>query len=87
MSGCETTDGRVLSQAANTLGNVQAGVSLGDLPPECRQHIGRVVPQIGEKPRWTQKRWEYVADAADQRVDNCAAFYDRQRELLQDDHH
>ena len=65
------------------LGQTQARVSLGELPAECRERIGRVVPQIGEKPRWTQKRWEYVADAADARTDNCARFYDRQRELLQ----
>lgn len=83
MSGCATTDQRNLSTAANVLGQTQARVTLGELPAECRQHIGRVVPQVGEKPRWTQKRWEYVADAADARIDNCAQFYDRQRELLQ----
>lgn len=82
MSGCASTN-QQLHQAGTVLGQTQARVTLADLPPECREHIGRVVPQIGEKPRWTQKRWEYVADAADARTDNCARFYDRQRDLLQ----
>lgn len=75
LNGCASTEGR-LTAAAETQGRVSAGVSLPDLPAECRQHMGRVVPKSGEKVRWTQKRWEYSADAVDRQIDDCASFYD-----------
>lgn len=75
LNGCASTEVR-LAMAAETQGRAGAGVVLPDLPAECRQHIGRVVPKSGEKVRWTQKRWEYSADAVDRQIDDCAAFYD-----------
>lgn len=83
LSGCGGTDREALSAAAEVLGRSEVRPHLADLPAECRRRSGRVVPQIGEKPRWTQKRWEYVADATDRQIANCAGFYDRQKELLQ----
>ena len=82
LNGCASTN-QLLHQAGQAIGKTQARVELGELPVECREKISRVVPQIGEKPRWTQKRWEYAADAADMRTDNCAHFYDKQKEFLQ----
>lgn len=55
---------------------------MADLPDRCRGHMGRVIPKIGEKTRWTQKRWEYSADAVDRQIDDCAAFYDDQKTRL-----
>lgn len=40
------------------------------------------VPKVGEKVRWTQKRWEYSADAVDVQIDGCAEFYDTQRSRI-----
>jgi hypothetical protein len=74
-SGCATTERR-LTVAAGTTGRIAAGIDLPDLPAECREPMGRVVPKEGEKWRWVQKRWETVADAEDKRVARCAAFYD-----------
>lgn len=74
-AGCTTTEQR-LTAAAGTSGTIAAGVNLPDLPAECREPMGRVVPKEGEKWRWVQKRWEMVADAADQRTARCAAFHD-----------
>jgi hypothetical protein len=47
-----------------------------ELPPECREHIQRLLPKLGEKVRWTQDRWEYSADLVDARIDRCAQFHD-----------
>lgn len=82
LSGCGTTDLLNIKQAGTVLGQTQARVELGELPAECRERIVRVFPNIGEKPRWTQKRWEDAADVADANIENCASFYDRQKELL-----
>lgn len=86
-AGCGKTgqaaETRAVVAAAQVLGESQAGVQLAPLPDECREHVGLVQPTVGERPRWTQLRWEYVKEAADARVDTCAAFYDEQKELLQ----
>lgn len=63
-------------KAAEARGRVAADISLPDLPAECRKHVGRVIPQSGQKVRWTQKRWEYIAAVTDRQIDDCAAFYD-----------
>jgi len=76
VSGCASKEAR-LTAAASTQGRVQAGVSLPDLPEECRQKMARVVPKYGtEKPRNTQLRWEFTADLVDRRTGRCAGFYD-----------
>lgn len=75
-SGCASKEARLIA-AADTRGRTQAGVSLPDLPDECRQKMARVVPQYGaEKPRNTQLRWEFAADFVDRRTGRCAGFYD-----------
>jgi hypothetical protein len=76
VSGCASNVKR-LTAAAETQGQVRAGVNLPDLPAECRAKMARVVPKYGtEKPRNTQLRWEFAADFVDRRTDRCAAFYD-----------
>jgi hypothetical protein len=72
-----STDQKRLSAAAETKGKVQAAVILPDLPAECRDKMGRVYPKATEKPRNTQLRWEFAADAQDDRTERCAGFYDR----------
>ncbi|MBB3944717.1 hypothetical protein GGQ73_000642 [Rhizobium skierniewicense] len=76
VSGCAGKEARLIA-AANTQGKTAAGVNLPDLPDECRQKMARVVPKYGaEKPRNTQLRWEFSADAVDARTGRCAGFYD-----------
>lgn len=76
VSGCASNVKR-LTAAAETQGLVRAGVNLPDLPAECREKMGRVVPKYGtEKPRNTQLRWEFAADFVDRRIGRCASFYD-----------
>lgn len=81
-AGCQSTEAR-LEAAAVTKGKASAGVFLAPLPDDCRKHMGRVVPKVDEKVRWTHKRWEYSADAVDRQIDDCAEFYDTQRSRLQ----
>lgn len=83
LSGCVSTEQQNLSTASKILGQTQARVTMAELPPECREHVKQVHPKIGEKPRWTQKYWENEAKTTDLRIDNCAAFYDQQKRLLQ----
>lgn len=76
VSGCASKEAR-LTAAAETKGRVGAGVTLPELPEECRQKMARVVPKYGtEKPRNTQLRWEFAADFIDRRTRRCSAFYD-----------
>jgi len=78
-SGCTTTEARQterLVAASKTLGVTRAKTNPPDLPSECREHMGRVVPKAGEKARWTQKRWEFSADQIDAQIDRCAQFHD-----------
>lgn len=75
ISGCATTEGRIIS-AAEVKGKAEAKTTIADLPPECRKHMERVSPQAGDKARWLQARWEANADAIDHQVDDCAAFHD-----------
>lgn len=77
ISGCVSTDQKRLSAAADAKGKIQAEIILPDLPAECREKMGRVYPKMTEKPRNTQLRWEFAADAQDNRIDRCAGFYDR----------
>ena len=71
-----STDQKRLSAAADVKGRVQAAVILPDLPAECRGKMGRVYPKSTEKPRNTQLRWEFAADAQDDRTGRCSGFYD-----------
>ena len=74
--GCASKEARLIA-AGETQGRASAGVSLPDLPDECRQKMARVVPKYGtEKPRNTQLRWEFAADFVDRRTGRCASFYD-----------
>lgn len=75
-AGCRSTDEARIDAAAAVAGRVAAGVTLAEWPPSCREHMDRVVPKIGEKARWVQRRWEIVAEAKDRTTDNCSKFYD-----------
>lgn len=76
LTGCQSTDAKRIEAAAQTKGQVAAKVSLPQLPDRCRQHMERVIPKIEEKPRWTQKRWEFSANNIDQQINDCSTFYD-----------
>lgn len=88
MSGCGNLDRR-LATASAEIGRQSAGVTLPDLPVRCRDRMPRVTPQVGEKWRAVQGRWQIIADGEDRRVSDCAAFYDEMRENLktEDDSH
>jgi hypothetical protein len=75
LTGCQSTEGRAIAAAAATSVN-DARTDLPDLPEDCRRHMGRVIPAASEKHTWTQKRWEYSADAIDRQIDDCAAWND-----------
>ena len=76
LNGCASTDQKRLSAAADAKGKIQAAVILSDLPAECRDKMARVYPKPTEKPRNTQLRWEFAADAQDDRTARCGQFYD-----------
>ncbi len=80
-TGCQTTEQKqtaTVVAAAQAIGITRAQPIRPVLPPECREHMGRVIPKLGEKARWTQKRWEYSADQVDAKIDRCAQFHDDQ---------
>lgn len=79
ISGCVTTEEKQTSRviaAAKIIGEVKAQSTKPSLPPDCREHIRRIYPKVGEKYRGTQLRWESSADAIDAQIDRCAQFND-----------
>lgn len=86
LTGCRTTEarqkGRVVA-AAQTIGVTRTQTIAPELPPECRRHMERIYPKLGEKVRWTQKRWEYSADQVDAKIDRCAQFHDEWKSRAQ----
>lgn len=69
-----------LAAAAKVKGELQAKINLPPYPEECRRKVGRVYPAKTEKPRNTQLRWEFTADAEDRVKLRCADFYDDVRQ-------
>lgn len=61
---------------AEIVGEARARSYPPQLPLECREHMRRVVPKIGDKFRGTQLRWETSADQVDAQIDRCAQFHD-----------
>lgn len=74
-SGCQTTDKR-LKQAAAAEGQARAAVILPSLPEPCRQAMGLVQPNEGEKWRAVQLRWEALRTNENAIKAACAGFYD-----------
>tara|TARA_R110002020_G_scaffold21450_2_gene72846 strand:+ start:2810 stop:3109 length:300 start_codon:yes stop_codon:yes gene_type:complete len=78
LSGCQAL-GQRLNVAATTQGQANAEVILPEMPESCTAHIERVYPKVGEKARWTVKRWEIVAESRDQLADDCREWWDDYR--------
>ena len=74
-ASCQT-QGQRLDAAATATGQVRAVIPRPITPEACTAHMERVVPKIGEKARWTQKRWEIVADNRDRLADDCGVALD-----------
>jgi len=75
LSACQS-DSKRLDSAATATGQASAVTPRPITPESCTAKIERVYPKIGEKARWTQKRWEIVADNRDRLADNCGAALD-----------
>tara|TARA_R100001129_G_scaffold129991_1_gene91869 strand:+ start:1733 stop:2020 length:288 start_codon:yes stop_codon:yes gene_type:complete len=72
-ASCQTTEQR-LEAAAKARGAAEVEAPKQVAPEACVAHMERVVPKIGEKARWTQRRWEIVADNRDRQADDCGAW-------------
>lgn len=75
LASCQTTEQR-LEAAAQERGAAEAEAPKQVAPEACVAHMERVVPKVGEKARWTQKRWEIVADNRDRQAADCGAWID-----------
>ncbi|WP_299864352.1 hypothetical protein [uncultured Hoeflea sp.] len=75
LAGCGTAI-KKLDQAAETTGEARARIERPVTPPSCIAKMERVKPKVDEKARWTQKRWEIVADNRDQLAADCGAALD-----------
>jgi cytochrome c5 len=74
-ASCQTTERRI-EAAARAKAEAETETPRPSAPEACVGHIERVVPKVGEKARWTQKRWEIVADNRDRQADDCGAWID-----------
>jgi hypothetical protein len=63
-----------MEAAARAQGELNARSPEVIAPEACTAHIERVVPKVGEKARWTQRRWEIVADNRDRQADDCGEW-------------
>jgi len=75
LSACSTTSQR-LGAISTQAGKTRAAITLPDIPEACTAYIERVYPKLGEKARWTQKRWEFIADNRDQQARDCRKWWD-----------
>jgi len=69
-NSCQTA-GERMAAAAKAKGETQAKIARPVTPDSCTAKVERVKPKIGEKARWTQRRWEIVADNRDRLADDC----------------
>lgn len=86
ISGCTTTEARQTERvvaAATAQGQAAVKATVPDQPAECRKHMGRVYPKVGDKVRSAQLRWEFSADLIDAQIDRCAKFHDDWKEQAQ----
>jgi len=72
-SACQSAGDR-LAAAARAQGELNAHNPEVIATAACTAHMERVVPKVGEKARWTQKRWEIVADNRDRQADDCGEW-------------
>jgi hypothetical protein len=79
VSGCTTTDGRVASLLR---GETEAGVKLPEWPRECRAKEIHAALAKGEDLRVILSRERAALERANKRIDTCAAYYDKLKELL-----
>lgn len=76
IGGC-ATDAAKLKDATYVKAVAQAPTILPKQPEYCREDMPTVVPVVGEKWRWTQKRWEIVREAENKSKKWCADNADK----------
>ncbi len=74
-SGCSNK----IEQAGTKLGTIAAGVSIPELPAECRKREPHADPALGSEPLSILKRERAHLDSANKRVEMCAENYDTVR--------
>lgn len=76
-SGCETTLGARLDNAAISKAVAEKGADVPELPPECRRHFVMPNDPMGDEP-WVKWRGKVFisADAINNQIDNCAQWND-----------
>ncbi len=79
--GCQSDMDRLNSAAARE-GAAAAAAILPDLPAACTAKVERVRPKVGEKARWTQKRWEFSAEKRDGQSRDCQSFWDDYKQRI-----
>lgn len=73
-SSCSLTDR--LNGAAETQGQVRAGVILPDWPADCRAQEAHAAVSVGAELRAVLKREQAALDRQNARTGRCADFYD-----------
>lgn len=79
LSSCQTTDQARLDKAAKTIGQLQAGVHLPELPVDCRVKEPHVIVRVGSELRDIIVRERGQLNRQNARTDRCAANYDNVR--------
>lgn len=86
LSACQTASQK-LATISTQAGQTRAAIILPELPDACTAYLERVYPKLGEKARWTQKRWEFIADNHDREADDCRKWWSEFRgAIAQIDH-
>lgn len=80
-SSCATVEGR-LSTAAMTKGTIEAGVSMPDLPEDCRRQEPHADVTAGVEARSVLMRERSALDRQNARGGRCADFYDDTKSRL-----
>lgn len=75
LSGCQATSGAIQ-------GKIDAGVTLPIWPAECRMKEIHAALVKGEDVRVILQRERKALERANKRSEQCAAYYDKLRQLL-----
>lgn len=75
MTGCAGKAG-LLAKIGAEQGRTAAGVTLPDLPPDCRKQEPHAALSVGAEVRLALRAERRAVDRQNARTGRCAAFYD-----------
>ena len=71
-----------LEKAGIAIGTANAGVTMPDLPSDCRRQFGHAKVRVGYEASIALKKERGIVDAANKTISGCAEHYDEVKAAL-----